>query len=141
MIWALLAAFLFGGGTNSSASIITQAMIDQMIDQVEMVIVDPKRANAAVDNLDVMGDEIKNFNKKLAKSGKELGKLYTDHESNTMSMLSNLEALNTEWYATQQRILDQRFKLKNSISEDEWNKIFSDSEATEVLNKTQNDAP
>ena len=103
----------------------TSDMVKEMGKQVDVVIQDPIRAQAAEDNIDAMRDEIKAFNKKFSKSGKALEKLYKDHDSGAQEMLATLDILNAEWDAAQNRALDLRFALVDSITQEEWAAIVS----------------
>ena len=103
----------------------TSEMVKEMGKQVDVVIQDPIRAQAAEDNIDAMRDEIKAFNKKFSKSGNALEKLYKDHDSGAQEMLATLDILNTEWDAAQNRALDLRFALVDSITQEEWAAIVS----------------
>lgn len=114
-----------GGAHGGGAGILTEEMIKQVIAQLETVVADPERAKQAEKTLAEMKSEIKGFNKTVTKSGKELGKLYMDHDAGTESMLTNLEAINSEWRAAQQKIMEQRFELKKSINAEEWAVMFS----------------
>ena len=124
MIWALLAMYFLGGG-SAGGTMVTSDMVKEMGKQVDVVIQDPIRAQAAEDNIDAMRDEIKAFNKKFSNSGKALEKLYKDHDSGAQEMLATLDILNTEWDAAQNRALDLRFALVDSITQEEWAAIVS----------------
>ena len=125
MLVALLAAFLLGGGgTNISGVILTPGAVEQVGKQIEVVVTDPERAEAAAETLAELKAEIKGFEKKFAKSGKELAGHYKDHEASGASMLAVLDQLNAGWKASQQRALDLRFELRESLTEAEWVAIF-----------------
>ncbi len=61
MIWALLAAFLLGGGTTGGVGILSPELIKKMINQVEREVVDVDRSKAAVATLKTMNKELKGF--------------------------------------------------------------------------------
>jgi len=120
---ALLAAYLLGGG-GLGGSILTPAAVKQMSKQVEVTVADPARAEAAAETLAELKVEIKGFDKKFAKSGKELTKLYKDHGADGDQMLAVLAELNADWEGSQQRGIDLRFELKESLTEEEWTAVF-----------------
>ena len=122
MIWALLAIYILGGG-GAGGAILTADAVEQMSERVQMVIEDPTRAQMAEENLDALHDEIEAFNEIYSDSGKELEKLYSDHESSSYLLLVALVSLNTKWDAAQKRGLDLRFELRDSLPQAEWSKI------------------
>ncbi len=123
MLMALLAAYLLGGG-GLGGSILTPAAVKQMSKQVEVTVADPARAEAAAETLAELKVEIKGFDKKFAKSGKELTKLYKDHGAEGDQMLAVLAELNADWEGSQQRGIDLRFELRESLTEEEWAAVF-----------------
>lgn len=123
MLMALLAAYLLGGG-GLGGSILSPAAVKQMSKQVEVTVADPARAEAAAETLAELKVEIKGFDKKFAKSGKELTKLYKDHGADGDQMLAVLAELNADWEGSQQRGIDLRFELRESLTEEEWAAVF-----------------
>lgn len=121
MIWALLAIYLLGGGPGGS--VLTPDAIKDMSKRADDVIVDPARADAAVENFAALRDEVKAFNKKYSKSGKALEKLYKDHDVEAEEMLLVINDLNVEWDAAQKRAIELRIELKESMTADEWSAI------------------
>lgn len=125
MLAALLMAYLLGGG-GGAGGILTPAAVKQIGKQVETAVIDPAKSEAAARTLDNLKTEVKGFDKAFAKSGKELTKLYKDHEGDASHMLAVLEELNADWEATQERAIDLRFELKVSLTEEEWAVVFGD---------------
>ena len=126
MIIALLTAMylLLGGGADVMGGALTPAAVKQIGKQVEVAVTDPTRAEAAAETLAELKTEIKAFEKTFSKSGKELTKLYKDHEADADQMLAVLEELDSDWEVTQQRAIDLRFDLKKSLTEKEWAEVF-----------------
>jgi hypothetical protein len=125
MIWALLAMFLLGGGGGVSGGLLTSAGLKQMIARTEVVIEDPGRAEAAQETLVKLRKEVKAFEKIFSKSGKQLIKSYKDHASSIDQERVIQEELNSNWKLAQQRALDLRFELKESMTEEEWAALIS----------------
>ena len=123
MIWALLAIYFLGGG-GVGGSILTPAAVKQIGKRVEAEVTDAARVEAATQTLAELKAEVKGFEKIFAKSGKELSGLYKDHGAGADRMLAALDSLNTEWEASQQRAIDLRFDLKESLTEEEWAAVF-----------------
>ena len=62
----------------------------------------------------------------------EIARLYgrTPHRSHIADVdyvSGVLQELNSDWIATQNRLLDARFKLRDSMTEAEWPAVFSAS--------------
>ena len=125
MIWALLAMFFLGGGGGISGSMLTTAGVKQLIEQTELVVADPARVEAAQQTLKDLRIEVKAFEKKFAKSGKQLTKYYKDHAADADEALAILEDLNSGWESSQQRAVELRFELKESLTEEEWAALFA----------------
>ncbi len=127
MIWALLAGFLvvaFGGG-GVNGGLLTAAGVKQANARLEVVIEDPNRVAAAQETLAQLRTDVKTFEKVFSKSGKELISSYKDHASSIEQERVIQEELNSSWNIAQQRALDLRFELKESMTEEEWTEMFT----------------
>lgn len=125
MLVALLMAYLLGGGGTSGA-ILTTTSVKQIDKQIEAAVSDPARAEAAAATVADLKTEIKRFEKKFAKSGKQLTKLYKDHDADGNQMSAVLDELNAGWETSQKRAIDLRFDLKESLTEEEWAAVFGE---------------
>ena len=96
-----------------------------MSERTEVVIEDPGRAEAAQETLDKIREEVKAYEKMFSKSGKQLIKSYKDHTSSIDRERLIQEDLNSSWKVAQQRALDLRFELKESMTEEEWTEMFT----------------
>jgi hypothetical protein len=124
MIWALLAMLLFGGGAGSNGGTLTAVDIKQMSTRAEVIIEDPVRAQNAQETLAKLRKEAKAYEKVFTKSGKQLIKSYKDHASDIDEERAIQKAMNSSWSISQQRALDLRFELKESMTEEEWTELF-----------------
>ena len=125
MIWALLAAYFLGGGVGgASGGMLTPASVKQLSARTEEVIVDSARAEAAQQTLTELRKEVKAFQKTFSKSGRQLNKSYKDHADSGNQALLILDELNSGWEVSQQRAIDLRFELRDSMTEDEWAALF-----------------
>ncbi len=124
MLWVLLAMYLLNGGAGSGG-MLTSAGAKQLSARAEVVIEDPSRAETAQETLAKLRKEAKAFEKVFSKSGKQLVKSYKDHASDIGQELEILEGLNAGWKFSQQRALDLRFELKETMTEEEWSALFS----------------
>lgn len=125
MIWALLAIFfLGGGGDNGSGNMLTPESLKQLSARTESVIKDQGREKAAQQTLNNLQMEVKAFEKVFSKSGKQLSKFYEAHDTDGEQLSVILDNLNSDWKSSQQRTLDMRFELKESMTEEEWSALF-----------------
>jgi hypothetical protein len=127
MIMAALAGFLivFFGGGGANGGLLTAAGVKQANARLEVVIEDPSRVAAAQETLAKLRTDVKTFEKVFSKSGKELTKSYKDHASSVEEEHAIQGVLNSNWKVAQQRALDLRFELKESMTEEEWTELFS----------------
>ena len=123
MLVALLVAFLLGGG-GAGGGILTEQAVKQIGKRVDVAVADVDRAEAAKRTLADLKLEVKQFEKRYAKSGKALTELYKDHGASADRMIEVLDDLNAGWEASQQRAIELRFALKESMTEDEWADVF-----------------
>ena len=127
MIWVLLIAFFLGGGVGSvSGSILTPAAVKHLSERTQAVITDPIRAETARQTLVELRKEVKAFEKIFLKSGNQLTRSYKDHAVDLDQALTLLGDLNTDWQASQHRAVDLRFKLRDTLTEEEWILLFAD---------------
>ena len=123
MLVAMLTVFLLGGGLLGG-SMITPNDVELIDERVELVIDDPARVAGAEQILDELRTEVDYFNEIFIKSSDSLHDLYLDHAAGSQQTLHTLEALNLEWYASQNRSVKLRARLKEHISAEEWSRIF-----------------
>lgn len=119
MLVAIIIAF-FLGGPSASGAILTQDMLKSFERHAQQEITDPARAEAVLQEVAVLREELKQFDKTFAKSGKELTELYKDHEAGPASLQVQLDLLNAEWEAAQSLALDHRFVIRDQMTKDEW---------------------
>ena len=131
MIWALLAAYFLGGGVGgASGGMLTPASVKQLGTRTEEVIMDSVRSEAAQETLVELRKEVKAFQKTFSKSDKQLKKFYKDHSDGGSQALLVLDELNVDWEVSQQRAIDLRFELRDSMTEEEWAALFGAQERT-----------
>lgn len=123
MLIAILTMYLFGGELLGG-SMLTAADVDRIEERMELVLNDPAGLEASMLVLDELKIEIENFNEVFLDSGDTLRDFYLDHGADSKQILGKLEALNLEWGATQNRSIELRYRLKESITADEWAAVF-----------------
>ena len=125
MIWVLLAAFFLGGGVGGvSGGILTPAAVKHLSERTEAAIADPARAEAARQTLVELREEVKAFEKIFLKSRKQLTRSYKGHAVDAGQVLTLLGNLSTDWEASQQHVVDLRFKFRDTLTEEEWIALF-----------------
>ena len=119
----MLSVFLLGAGLLGGY-LITPNHADLISERVEQVLEDSTRVAKANQVLDELSGEVDDFNEVFIDSGDSLRDLYLDHAAGSQQMQRTLEALNLEWYASQNRSVKLRERLKEFISAEEWARIF-----------------
>jgi hypothetical protein len=126
MIWALLAAYFLGGGAGGiSGSALTTASVKQLSEEAELLIEEPDRSDVVQQALKELRKEVEAFDKVFGKSGRQLAKSYKDHGAERDEVQAILADLNSGWETAQQRALDLRFELRDSLTVEEWAVLFS----------------
>ena len=126
MIWAIMYWYFFGGGSGAvDAGALTPATVEELSDRVEIVVQDPRRAEAARLTLDDLGQAVASFEKTFAASGKEVARSYRDHAADRAEIEAVLDQLNRDWERGQARMLDLRFELRDQLTREEWATLYS----------------
>ncbi|MEE4110265.1 MAG: hypothetical protein V2I24_13005 [Halieaceae bacterium] len=124
MLAALLLAFFLGGAATSGA-LLSEEMLNDFMHRAEQVVADAVRVEAVAKEVTSLHDELKAFNKVLAKSGKSLSARYKDHSAGADGMQAELDVLNSAWVAAQSRVLDHRFNIRDQMTSQEWRAVFA----------------
>jgi hypothetical protein len=124
MLAALLVAFFLVGAAASGA-LLSEDMLNDFMNRAEQAVVDPVRVGAVTKEVTSLHDELKAFNKVLAKTGKSLSAHYRDHSAAAAGMQAELDALNSAWVAAQSRVLDHRFNIRDQMTPEEWRAVFA----------------
>ena len=126
MLIATMIALLFlGSGANMMLD-----GIDQMKDNVKSEIVDESARKAALDVVDRLEDTAKDYAKADGKDEKELIKLIQDYGSSTADLKANMDASYQQRVQFQKEMIALRFALKDKLSREQWDKIFSKDTST-----------
>ena len=126
MLIATMIALLFlGSGANMMLD-----DIDQMKDNVKSEIVDESARKAALDVVDRLEDTAKDYAKADGKDEKELIDLIQDYGSSTAELKANMDASYQQRVQFQKEMIALRFALKDKLSREQWDKIFSKDTST-----------
>ena len=127
MIWAILGWLLFGGSGGvygASALMLTEEGNEELIGAISAIVSQDDRRQSAIQPLTELQADIRNFEKLFKNSGEKLNKLYQSHDSMSHEASAILDELNKSWEEGQARALDARFKLRDSLTEQEWDSLF-----------------
>lgn len=126
MIWALLAIFFLSGGVSGvSGSMLTPEYVNQVSKRVDTLIPDAARASVAQQTLSELNQEAEKFQKIFLDSGEQLDKAYSDHSDDGRQAGRILDELNADWAVEQKAAIDLRFKLRESVTKQEWTELFA----------------
>jgi len=126
MLIATMIALLFlGSGANMMLD-----GIDQMKDNVKSEIVDESARKAALDVVDRLEDTAKDYAKADGKDEKELIDLIQDYGSSTAELKANMDASYQQRVQFQKEMIALRFALKDKLSREQWENIFSKDTST-----------
>jgi hypothetical protein len=129
VFWAFMYWYFIGGGAvGIHAGALTPAAVDELSDRIAIVVEDPAREAAAQATLDDLKRETVAFEKKFAESGKAAKRSYGDHAADRAEIEAVFEQLNRDWARGQERALDLRFELRERLTREEWEALFSESE-------------
>ena len=123
MLIAMLTVFLLGGGLMGG-TLLNPAEVDTIGERIESTLQDPDRADQAGKIVEELKTEITTFDRIFVESGDKLEGIYHDHDAGSRPMLETLERLNLEWYASQSRNLKLRNRLRETLTADEWSRVF-----------------
>ena len=99
--------------------------VKELSDRVEIAVEDPRRAEAARSILGEVAQEVTTFEEAFAASGEEVTRSYRDHEADRAEIEAVLEQLNRDWQNGQERMLDLRFELRDQLTREEWEALYS----------------
>ncbi len=119
MLLALYTIFVLGGGGGSG----TLAFIADTSDTVEVVVENEESQKAALSTLKTMKKQSSDFDKEVKRASKELNAaLETDDHAAIESAWGKLLQQRS---AYDNSMLDIRFELKDQLSREEWQAVFS----------------
>jgi len=126
MIWAILATYFLGGGLGGvNGSLFTSAMVKELSHKAETIIIEDDRAGTAQTIFKELRNEIRGYERKFARSGRQINRSYKDYEADKEKTLSILRDLNSDWETMQRRAIELRFELREQMTEQEWNELFT----------------
>jgi len=118
MIVAALAALLVGMGGDGLS-------IDDFKDRIKDTISDKARVEQINGILDEMEELAKDYDEELKSVGKRVSDYNKDYDAPEYGLQAifadGIESSN----AARAKFLDRHFKMKDLMTEDEWNKIFA----------------
>ena len=110
--------------TFQNALMLNPESADNLISSIEAAVPDEARQQTAVAHVNEWKSEIAAFERLFSDSGKQLNHLAENHEDTADEIKTVHSDLNDTWEAGQARALDERFELRKSMTEKEWQKVF-----------------
>jgi len=130
MLIATLVALLFLG---SGASMMIDG-IDQTKDSIKSEIVDESARKAALDIVEKLEDTARDYAKADANDEKVLLKLVQQYGTTNADLKNNMDASYQNRLQYQQQMLALRFELKDKLTREQWDKVFSKGKAVSSVN-------
>ena len=128
MLWALLIGYvLYGSGGGVNPGVLTANDLDIIDQRIVMEIADSDRADGVIEIVSGMRSDIERFRKEFNKNGEALGKYYKNHDVGIEEMQIILDAINEDWLTAQQDIVDAHFTIRQTLTEDEWSRVYRQS--------------
>jgi hypothetical protein len=127
MVWAALFVYLVYllGGSPSSV-FLGESLIKDSKNQFKEVIQDKERSKKAMEILDEMIRDAKNFNREAEKAEKKLEKLVKDYRSAREDFNQLFSEIQGKREASTAKVLDRIPDLKKNVPREEWAKAFKE---------------
>lgn len=120
MLIALMTILFLGGGTTGLLD-----FIGGIEDSIEFVMEKDDRRKGALATVKEMKKRTKARNKQVKKSRKELSKVLADPEATEADINATWETFYAEVESYNADMLDLRFELRDRLTRDEWQQVFS----------------
>jgi hypothetical protein len=120
MLIALMTILFLGGGTTGLLD-----FIGGIEDSIEFVMEKDDRRKGALATVKEMKKCTKARNKQVKKSRKELSKVLADPEATEADINATWETFYAEVESYNADMLDLRFELRDRLTRDEWQQVFS----------------
>ena len=89
---------------------------------------DPARRAEVEKTVDKIFTEAKLFSKRFQTAQKQIKKQYKNHAAGADEAFTVLSQLSTDWEASQERMADLQFDLREQLTEEEWDEIYDPTE-------------
>ena len=123
----MLSVFLLGGGLMGGAMLVP-ADVERLETRITEVITDSERSAEAALVVADLAREVGQYNRSFIELATRVQEIYRDHSAPSRQLLRALEELNLAWYVSQSRNMGLRDKLCESITADEWARVFAVTE-------------
>ena len=120
MLIALMTILFLGGGTTGLLD-----FIGGVEGSIEFVMEKDDRRKGALATVKEMKKRTKARNKQVKKSRKELSKVLADPEATEADIDATWETFFAEVESHNADMLDLRFELRDRLTRDEWQQVFS----------------
>jgi hypothetical protein len=111
----------------SSSGMIGAGFIDAATAYVNEHVAEESRRKEILSDVTAMESELKNYSGDLQDSAEKMLDLNEDHNSSRESFENILNQLNRSRAATQEKLLDKRFDVREKLTQEEWSEAFKAS--------------
>ena len=121
MLLALYTIFFLGGGFSFAIS----DLIDDMEQSTKTVVVNDEQKKEALGTIKAMKSLLKDHGKSVGEIGKPLGKELAEHTPRTAEIDKLWDQYIDLSSDTMRDMVELRFQLKDQLTRDEWEQVFS----------------
>ena len=124
MLAAIITFLLLGGGANDALL----SYIKDTSGIIDEVVLDEDRRDAAEDTLDRMKDRAKQLAKAKKAASKSIGSFIKEGSADEAGIEAILDEMEKESRAFNSEMVAMRFELKDQLTREEWEALFSNAE-------------
>jgi hypothetical protein len=126
MLVTLITIFILGGGSGLSGFIYDLGDVKK---EIKTVVTDPDRQAGALEIIKDAKSSTKALGKSLKNFSKELDGKLDDPDLSAAELNTIWDGFMEEVAGYHEYFIDQRFELRDQLSKEEWNAIFSNLNA------------
>lgn len=129
MLLIPLIVLIFAGASIAlSPDLTSQEELKRAGARVLATVDDPVRRAEVDETVVKILNKSNRFNRAYQDAVKKIRKQYQDHSSGAEEAFVVLREFETAWESAQMEMVDLQFKLREQLTEDEWNEIYGPPE-------------
>ena len=118
MLWAILYFYLFGSSAGGG-------LVKDISEPVKQNIKIEATAKQIIEINKKMLEEEADFNQTLLEARKQIAKINANRLASESEFIQVFAALDAQRAATREKILDNRFKMRELMSAEEWSRVYA----------------
>ena len=118
MLWAILYFYLFGSSAGGG-------LVKDISEPVKQNIKIEATAKQIIEINKKMLEEELDFNQTLLEARKQIAKINANRLASESEFIEVFAALDAQRAATREEILDNRFKMRELMSAEEWTRVYT----------------